>query len=262
MQHGEILCAGTNMQRQQDIEMAGTRFTALIPSILTFMNAFCGFISIVLAVVGYAGQNPGLVNLSFYYIFLCVALDILDGLAARLLNAKSSMGAQLDSLSDGLSFGFVPAIHLALSAVYSKSYQGYVIASVAVGLLYLGSVLYRLARFNLVHDDPGLPKHSFQGFPSPGGGLLAVTGCYLFVQGLLPISLVYAFFLLAALLMSSRINYPDLPKQYFARTRSRLELVPVLILLITLGPFTGFAISMLLYMAWPLFNLFPRRVRT
>ncbi len=44
-----------------------------------------------------------------YFILLAAFCDFTDGFLARLLNAKSSLGADLDSLSDVVSFGVAPA---------------------------------------------------------------------------------------------------------------------------------------------------------
>ena len=52
-------------------------------------------------------------------IWTCAVLDLLDGLAARALNVSSDLGKQLDSLSDLVAFGLLPAtIIYALSEQY------------------------------------------------------------------------------------------------------------------------------------------------
>ncbi|NCU33186.1 MAG: hypothetical protein EOM23_09710, partial [Candidatus Moranbacteria bacterium] len=73
-----------------------------IPNIVTLVNLFGGTVAIVLALRGLP-HYAGLV------IFGCMVLDFLDGALARLLNARSKLGVQLDSLADLVSFGVAPA---------------------------------------------------------------------------------------------------------------------------------------------------------
>jgi len=73
-----------------------------IPNILTCCNALCGALSVVFALRGFSQMAAILI--------LCAAvLDFFDGFAARLLNVKSPIGADLDSLADVISFGLAPA---------------------------------------------------------------------------------------------------------------------------------------------------------
>jgi len=74
-----------------------------IPNIITLLNMATGFIAIIIAI----GGN---LRLSAFMVLLAVLLDFLDGLSARLLKAGSSLGRELDSLSDLVSFGAAPAV--------------------------------------------------------------------------------------------------------------------------------------------------------
>ena len=74
-----------------------------IPNVFTLGNLFCGVLSIVMASNGY-------LVLAGLLIFLGAVCDFLDGFMARLLDAKSAIGAQLDSLSDLVTFGVAPAV--------------------------------------------------------------------------------------------------------------------------------------------------------
>jgi CDP-diacylglycerol--serine O-phosphatidyltransferase len=74
-----------------------------VPNTITSLNLLSGCISIVLAFEGYMVY-------SVYMIFLAAFFDFLDGLSARLLNAYSIVGKELDSLADFVSFGVAPSV--------------------------------------------------------------------------------------------------------------------------------------------------------
>jgi CDP-diacylglycerol--serine O-phosphatidyltransferase len=100
-------------------------------------------------------------------------LDSLDGRIARLLDATSKMGAELDSLSDAIAFGVAPALvlyHWKLGAGDNR--LGWIFA-----LVFAVCMILRLARFNTLLDDteqPPYAKEFFVGVPAPAGGLLAL----------------------------------------------------------------------------------------
>jgi CDP-diacylglycerol---serine O-phosphatidyltransferase len=74
-----------------------------IPNALTLMNLVCGLVSLTLTLKGnYA--------MASYFILIAGLFDFLDGNAARILNAHSELGKQLDSLADVVSFGVAPGI--------------------------------------------------------------------------------------------------------------------------------------------------------
>ena len=74
-----------------------------IPNIITSLNLLCGCVAIMFAVSG------DLVSASFF-AFAGIFLDFFDGLAARVLNAQSQVGLQLDSLADVVTSGVLPGI--------------------------------------------------------------------------------------------------------------------------------------------------------
>jgi len=138
-----------------------------LPNTLTILNLTCGFISILLVLRGelvWAG----------YLIFMAGLFDFLDGFAARLLNAYSDMGKQLDSLADVVSFGVAPAF--LFSALITHTFSllpSREMSSILYDLIILSPVLLvlatalRLARFNLDTAQGSM----FQGLPSPASGL-------------------------------------------------------------------------------------------
>jgi CDP-diacylglycerol---serine O-phosphatidyltransferase len=74
-----------------------------IPNVLTGLNLFCGLISVTMVLHG----NFIWASL---FIYIAAVFDYLDGTAARVLDARSELGKQLDSLADMVSFGVAPGI--------------------------------------------------------------------------------------------------------------------------------------------------------
>jgi len=73
-----------------------------IPNFLTLMNLFSGCLSILATIEGYPVWSG-------VFIFVAAVFDFFDGFAARLLKATSSIGKELDSLADLISFGLAPS---------------------------------------------------------------------------------------------------------------------------------------------------------
>ncbi|KCV69020.1 hypothetical protein H696_04440 [Fonticula alba] len=119
-------------------------FVALLPSVVTLSALCCGISSIRSAYLGDYHMAVGLLSLS-------AVLDGLDGLVARLLNATSQFGAELDSLCDLVDFGVVPCVVVYL---WASRIEDSVISDLHLwmcGLFYAACCAYRLARFNLTN---------------------------------------------------------------------------------------------------------------
>jgi CDP-diacylglycerol---serine O-phosphatidyltransferase len=98
--------------------------------------------------------------------------DGLDGRIARLLGGSSKFGAELDSLSDVISFGVAPAVTLYLWSLTGAATLGWTVA-----LLFAVCCALRLARFNSKLDEPDpMPwaGQFFTGVPAPAGAGLAL----------------------------------------------------------------------------------------
>jgi CDP-diacylglycerol--serine O-phosphatidyltransferase len=141
----------------------------LLPGMFTVANLFCGWVSIVYAMRGdYVTAAP--------FIGLAMVLDMLDGRIARLANATSDFGEQLDSLADVVSFGIAPAILVFAWGLEPLGRLGW-----AVGFLWVTATAVRLARFNIQAKDD--EKRYFLGLPSPpAAGVLAAT-VFLYPEG-------------------------------------------------------------------------------
>ncbi len=130
-----------------------------VPNGITCLNLVSGCIGIVLAF-------NGKFELASLAICIAALFDYMDGAAARLMKAYSAMGAELDSLSDLVSFGVAPAaiVYGLLPAPYSWT---------AIAIPVCGAL--RLARFNV--DDS--QTDSFLGLPIPANALFWI-GCAAF----------------------------------------------------------------------------------
>jgi CDP-diacylglycerol--serine O-phosphatidyltransferase len=142
---------------------------AMAPSVRLLPNAIT-----VLALC--AGLSAVQFTLSHNYMLaigaigVAAVLDSLDGRIARLLDATSKMGAELDSLSDAISFGVAPALVL---YIWHTDSQG---IGWVTSLVFAVCIVLRLARFNtlLEVEKPPYANEFFVGVPAPAGGLLAL----------------------------------------------------------------------------------------
>lgn len=136
-----------------------------IPNTITCLNLLCGTTGIVLAC-------ESKFEAAFLMMLAAGLCDFLDGLAARLLNAYSDKGKELDSLSDVVSFGALPAIMLCL---LMQAYNfGTPLWLCFVPLLIAPFSALRLAKFNL----DARQSHSFLGLPTPACALLCGSLAY------------------------------------------------------------------------------------
>ena len=136
-----------------------------IPNLFTLLNLFFGCIAIVFAlqtesVIIYVNEDfgssfniPERLTWAAIMIGIAALIDFFDGFVARLLNATSPIGKQLDSLADIVSFGVAPAaiIYQLLRFSYAKQENG---LEISILLLLPAFILscaaaYRLAKFNL-----------------------------------------------------------------------------------------------------------------
>ncbi len=148
---------------------------AIIPNFLTLLAAASGVTSIRYSCQGHW-------EYAVIAILVACVLDGLDGRVARLLNASSKLGAQLDSLADFVSFGVAPAllIYFWMMQVVQLGSAAWPFRGVfwAITLYYSMCCGFRLARFNTMLDSsPPQPywKHFFLGLPAPGGAGILLT---------------------------------------------------------------------------------------
>ncbi|GAA0301748.1 CDP-diacylglycerol--serine O-phosphatidyltransferase [Sphingomonas oligophenolica] len=109
-------------------------------------------------------------------IMIAGVLDGLDGTVARLVRGESRFGAELDSLSDAISFGVSPALILYLWSLRGIPRVGWLVA-----LVFAVFCALRLARFNAnidVSEQPHKSAGFLTGIPAPAGAGLAMLPIY------------------------------------------------------------------------------------
>ncbi len=147
----------------------------LIPNILTLLALCAGMTAIRLALTDRYQSAAAA-------IIIAGVLDGIDGRIARLLKVTSPFGAQLDSLSDFVSFGVAPAVLLYLWTMAQLSSIGW-----ALVLLFGVCSALRLARFNtqIGAELPPYAYNFFTGVPAPAGaGLVMIPMFVSFEFGL------------------------------------------------------------------------------
>ena len=151
---------------------------AIVPNLVTSMAACAGITSI-----SFSSEGRWLPAL--WALLVAVICDGMDGRIARLLNASSKLGAELDSLADFVNFGVAPAMFMYFWFTGGPTHMidGEKVNPVLIRVV-LGCALYyamcdcfRLARFNTMLEQETAPywKHFFTGVPAPGGCWMVLT---------------------------------------------------------------------------------------
>jgi CDP-diacylglycerol--serine O-phosphatidyltransferase len=172
----------------------------LLPNLITLLALCAGLTAIRVAV-------EDKLDLALAAIVFAALLDGIDGRIARMLKGTSRFGAELDSLADFVNFGVAPALILYFWGLHELKSAGWIAAlvfAICAGL--------RLARFNVMMDDPNKPvwaANFFTGIPAPAGAITVLLPIYLSFLGvsvsLITVWLSFFYTLLIALLMVSRL---------------------------------------------------------
>ena len=181
----------------------------------TVPNSFTA-LSLLLGVASIVTTQLGDLELAGWIIVWCGLLDVLDGVSARLLKATSNFGAEFDSMADLVAFGVAPAVlmlnaGLQLGGIQYDSGQFWVLL-VAVAVFVLAGAM-RLARFNLISDQPSTGWFAGVPITAAGGGLVAPIVLVLIhfpdITASLPLHLYLPVVMFVfALLMISRLRFP------------------------------------------------------
>lgn len=181
-----------------------------LPNLFTIFNLIFGCIAIVcilqtgetIVLLDQYGATqvylPEKIWMGSLFIFGAAVIDFLDGFLARALKAESAMGAQLDSLSDVVSFGVAPGLILyqLLRIGYAQEAGGLDVSVWALlpAFLFTAAVAWRLAKFNISTNQ----TRSFRGVPSPAAGLVVAS---------LPLIIFYQYFNLQTLFINPWLLY-------------------------------------------------------
>jgi len=160
--------------------------TKQIPNLFTLLNLIFGCCAIIATLqngitIQYYQDGtqyldiPEKIWMASFFIGLAGVVDFLDGFVARLFNASSEMGKQLDSLADVVSFGVAPSVicyqFLRLSVAQQEDGLNVSVIWLLPALLIACAAAYRLAKFNIDASQ----SYGFKGVPTPAVGLLIAS---------------------------------------------------------------------------------------
>jgi len=198
-------------------------FTRFIPNIITLLSLIAGISSIKFSIQG---------NWKFAVLMIMLAafFDFFDGWMARKLKKSSQFGAELDSLSDFISFGLAPSLLINLSFTHELGRIGWVIS-----LFYTICAALRLARFNI--ENMKEKSVTFFGIPSPAAAGIVMIPLYMGFMNfnILGIDYLYLSALIlvyAGVMMISRVPTPSLKSLKLNSSYSKLLVLVFAVLLI------------------------------
>ena len=205
--------------------MAEHPLTKFIPNLITLMSLIAGISSIKFSIQANW-------KLAVLMIMLAAFFDFFDGWMARKLKKSSQFGAELDSLSDFISFGLAPSLLINLCFTYELGRIGWVIS-----LFYIVCAALRLARFNI--ENMKEQSKVFYGIPSPAAAGVIMIPLYLNfidqVQFTINYPLICAVLTtFAGIMMISRVPTPSVKNLKVKTLYFRLMIISVAIVLIFL----------------------------
>jgi CDP-diacylglycerol--serine O-phosphatidyltransferase len=177
----------------------------VIPSFFTLMNLFCGFLAII-------SIAEGRLFFGAWLIVFAGLFDALDGFMARLSNATSQFGIELDSISDVISFGVAPGFLLYTFGLGEMPFVGIILSALTP---LCGAV--RLARYNVDAQESRIDY--FKGLPIPGQAIM-ISAFYLTFYNQLEVfdgfkyglnTVLVPVIVLLAFLMVSTIPFDKMP---------------------------------------------------
>ncbi|MBE6385933.1 MAG: hypothetical protein E7048_09780 [Lentisphaerae bacterium] len=260
----------------------GRRLLKWIPNSLTLCNSLCGFAAILYTLHAHEYRFEAIIsstgamqifNTVAILIFSAMIFDAMDGVAARLLNAASMHGIQMDSLSDMVTFGVAPAVLVVVLTEYLYFWK--ISTAVAVtlyicGAIYLGGAALRLATYNVAAMDGSKKDPNwFSGMPSPGAAAALCVLVFLmpksgdFFRNYPLILPVYSALL--GFLMVSKVPYLHAGRFLMTIRHNRKRLFATILLLIAIIIFRlpGLAVIVTLYvLSGPvigIYNLFSNK---
>ena len=183
--------------------LRGLPLRFVVPNVVTLLALCAG-----LTAIRFAIENK--FESAVLAILAAAVLDGIDGRIARALKGSSRFGAELDSLADFMDFGVAPGLLLYLWSLHQLKTVGWVAV-----LFFAIAAALRLARFNVMIDDPNKPAwmgRFFTGMPAPAGAVVVLLPLYVHMALDLPISRAMAwpelaYVIAVAWLMASRIPH-------------------------------------------------------
>jgi CDP-diacylglycerol--serine O-phosphatidyltransferase len=197
----------------------GVPLRLLVPNLITLLALCLG-----MTAIRFAFEDQ--IEWAVTAIAVAAVLDGLDGRIARALKGTSRFGAELDSLADFIDFGVAPAIVLYVFGLHEMKSLGWFAA-----LIFAVACALRLARFNVMIEDPEAPAwrgQFFVGMPAPAGAVTGLLPVFLHlslfsvpnIRALIPLEVGYV--LVIAFLMASQVPHFSgksigrVPREYVA----------------------------------------------
>jgi len=234
-----------------------------IPNLLSLLNLFFGFTSILAAL-------RGRFDLAVVLIFAATIMDMFDGRIARMIKKDNPLGKELDSFADLVSFGVAPGIifyaaFLGQGPLYDLWANPGAASNLVHFLVGMAAFIFpifaalRLAKFNTMEAGD-----SFIGLPSPvaGGAVVLLIGFHkipgFFLDGFLkalnftkpvPYQLMIPLFLIIGLFMVLPIPFGKPQRVFLNFTNLRSPMIIILNLLIIAALILFFKFFLLLVIA-------------
>jgi CDP-diacylglycerol---serine O-phosphatidyltransferase len=197
----------------------------LLPNLVTLLALCLGLTAIRLAI-------EGRFDTAAYAILVAALLDGIDGNLARYLKGTTRFGAELDSLADFVNFGCVPALVLYFWILKDMKSLGWIVC-----LVFAIAMVLRLARFNVMMNDPDRPdwkKGYFVGMPAPMGASCVLLPLFASLAGMphfvgMPV-VVLIYTLMIAFFTISTI--PTVSSKMVGQKINRSYVIPLIVLFI------------------------------
>ncbi|MBA3939005.1 MAG: phosphatidylcholine/phosphatidylserine synthase [Planctomycetes bacterium] len=218
----------------------------VLPTILTAGNLASGITAILCAAHYEKQAHPWMLEMGAIMIFVAMICDMLDGKVARMTKTDGPFGAELDSLSDVVSFGVAPAIlvhRLVLGEPGVFDHGQRLLWFITVFFPVMAAI--RLARYNVEHTDVPVPY--FRGIPSPGAAAVVCSWIIFHQEVLQPPNsalgyrydglqtldmwrwVIIGLTMASALLMVSTVRYPHVGQTLLGRLGFRQMIVGILL---------------------------------
>lgn len=241
------------------------RKIAVLPTLFTLGNLFCGFTAITYIIDGtLEGRHVIDRNLIWaaWCVFFGMVFDALDGRVARLARVTTGFGAQLDSLADLVTFGLAPALLVRTVArgVFADRRILWLVCAV-----YLICAALRLARYNVRQAGEKSAHDDFEGLPTPAAAgvvaALVLLGCSghprlpsmarEVLSGLIPF-----FAVILGMLMVSSVRYVHVPNRLLAGKRPFAHVVQLILAMVMAAYWieAALALGFLAYLIGGLFS--------
>ena len=232
-------------QQKKNFKIVSDKKTRVIlPNMFTLVGVCIGLSSIKFAF-------DEKFTLSIIAIIVAAIIDGLDGRIARLIQATSKVGKELDSLTDVISFGVAPAFIMYFWKLNELGRIGWLIC-----LIYVVCVALRLARFNVNSgQEPSWRDNFFEGIPSPAGGVIVLMPLVYSLSDIQILKINYDFFVpilfvAVSILLISKIPTYALKKISVPRNMTIFLLLAVVLYfgLLLIYTFNAIVISGLMYL--------------